>query len=214
MTDGIQIQCSMPNKLIASILPYLPKKLIWVFSKRYIAGETIKDGLKVSRHLNSRGMETTIDLLGENISNLKQAKHYKEKYIEIIKRFTAEDIKGNFSLKPSMFGLLIDEGICYNYLKEIVNFAAIKNNFIRIDMENSECVDAELSLYQKLKNEFPNHVGIVLQAYLKRTQMDLANLINSHANRFPLNIRLCKGIYIESPSIAFVSYQKVRDQFP
>ncbi len=203
----------MLNRLIASLLPYLPKKLIWVFSKRYIAGETINDGLKVSSQLNSQGMEITIDLLGENISNLQQARSYKEEYIEIIKRFTAERIKGNFSLKPTMFGLLIDEETCYNHLKEIVNFAAMKNNFIRIDMENSECVDAEFALYQKLKNEFPNHVGIVLQAYLRRTQKDLANLIKSHTNRLPINIRLCKGIYIEPPDIAFVSYQEVRDHF-
>ncbi len=203
----------MLNKLIANILPYMPKKLVWVFSKRYIAGETIEEGLLASKLLNDKGIEVTIDLLGEFINTLDEAKENRDHYIEIIKRFTSENIVGNFSLKPTMFGLLIDKEACNNYIRDIVVLASEKNSFIRIDMEDSECVDMEIEIFKKLRAEFPKNVGLVLQAYLHRTTKDLEalNTLNSESN--PINFRLCKGIYIEPEKIAYKDYQKVRDMF-
>jgi proline dehydrogenase len=203
----------MLNKLIANILPHMPKKLVWVFSKRYIAGETIDEGLLASKLLNEKKIEVTIDLLGEFIKTLEEARVNKNHYFEIIKRFTSEKVTGNFSLKPTMFGLLIDKEACYNYIREIVALAAQKNSFIRIDMEDSSCVDMEIELFKKLRAEFPKNVGLVLQAYLRRTMSDLENLnaINSETN--PINFRLCKGIYVEPEKIAYKDYQEVRDNF-
>src|ERR1035437_8666104 len=103
----------MINKLIAKLLPYFPKKLIWVFSRRYIAGERIEDALFISRELNKTRIMVTVDLLGENITNLTEAENFKMQYIEMIKRYTSEKINGNFSVKPSMFGLLLDMEACY-----------------------------------------------------------------------------------------------------
>jgi len=203
----------MLNKLIANILPHMPKKLVWVFSKRYIAGETIEEGLLASKLLNEKKMEVTIDLLGEFIKTLDEARENRNQYIEIINRFTGENVVGNFSLKPTMFGLLIDKEVCYEYIREIVALAAEKKSFIRIDMEDSECVDLEIDIFNKLRSEFPENVGLVLQAYLRRTMSDLENFnkLNSESN--PLNFRLCKGIYVEPEKIAFKDYQKVRDHF-
>jgi proline dehydrogenase len=203
----------MLNKLIANILPHMPKKLVWVFSKRYIAGETIDEGLLASKLLNEKKIEVTIDLLGEFIKTLEEARVNKNHYFEIIKRFTSEKVTGNFSLKPTMFGLLIDKEACYNYIREIVALAAQKNSFIRIDMEDSSCVDMEIEIFKKLRAEFPKNVGLVLQAYLRRTMSDLENLnaINSETN--PINFRLCKGIYVEPEKIAYKDYQEVRDNF-
>ncbi|MGV8095940.1 MAG: proline dehydrogenase family protein [Mangrovibacterium sp.] len=203
----------MLNQMIANILPYMPKKLIWIFSNRYIAGETIEDGLRVSKELNNQGIDVTIDLLGEFISNLEQARENKIRYIEIIERFTSENISGNFSLKPSMFGLLIDKQICYEYIRDIVLKAKEKNNFIRIDMEDSQCVDDELELFKKLHQEFPGHVGIVLQAYLRRTFDDLVFFSSIRNKDYTFNFRLCKGIYIEPPHIAYKDYQEIRDYY-
>ncbi|MFY9153436.1 MAG: proline dehydrogenase family protein [Prolixibacteraceae bacterium] len=203
----------MFNKLLANTLPYMPKKLIWIFSKRYIAGETIEDGLKASRVLNQHGVEVTIDLLGEFISTIEQAEENKNQYLTIIDRFTSEGIIGNFSLKPTMFGLLIDQEICYNYIEAIVRKAAEKNSFVRIDMEDSQCVDTELSIYKKLQHRYPKNVGLVIQAYLRRTKNDLTNLNNIHSNGTPLNFRLCKGIYIEPKQIAFIAYDEVREHY-
>jgi len=203
----------MFNKIIANMLPYMPKKLIWLFSNRYIAGETIEDGLNAARELNKQGIEVTIDLLGEFIVSLKQAEENKNKYLEIIERFTAENIKGNFSVKPTMFGLLIDEEVCYGHLREIIAKAKEKNNFIRIDMEDSQCVDVELKIFKKLKREFSGHVGLVIQAYLRRTLNDLVDFSNFPSNGYPLNFRLCKGIYVEPKEIAYKDYQEVRDHY-
>ena len=203
----------MFNKILANILPYMPVKMIWLFSKRYIAGETIEDGLQVAHELNNQGIEVTIDLLGEFITRLEQAEENKKKYLEIIEQFTSENIKGNFSLKPTMFGLLIDQDVCYKHLREIVSKAAEKNNFVRVDMEDSQCVDVELTIFKKLKSEFSGHVGLVVQAYLRRTLSDLTDFSNFPINGHPLNFRLCKGIYVEPKQISFKDYQEVRSHF-
>ena len=203
----------MINKLIANILPYMPERLVWVFSQRYIAGETIEDGLKAARELNESGVLVTVDLLGEFIQHIDEATEYKEKYLEIITRFTDEGIQGNFSVKPTMFGLLIDEEVCYQYIREVVGLAAEKGSFIRIDMEDSQCVDRELVLYRKLKSEFPLSVGLVLQAYMRRTLSDIESMMDMHTPESPLNFRLCKGIYIEPKEIAWKGYEEVRAQF-
>ena len=203
----------MLNKLIANILPHMPKKLVWVFSKRYIAGETIEEGLLASKLLNEKSMEVTIDLLGEFIKTLEEAKENRDKYFEIINQFTSEKVIGNFSLKPTMFGLLIDKDICYNYIRDIVALASEKKSFIRIDMEDSDCVDMEIEIFKKLRAEFPKSVGLVLQAYLRRTMKDLEDLNSLNSESHPINFRLCKGIYIESEKIAFKDYQQVRDNF-
>ena len=203
----------MLNKLIANILPHMPKKLVWVFSKRYIAGETIEEGLLASKLLNEKSMEVTIDLLGEFIKTLEEAKENRDKYFEIINQFTSEKVIGNFSLKPTMFGLLIDKDICYKYIRDIVALASEKKSFIRIDMEDSDCVDMEIEIFKKLRAEFPKSVGLVLQAYLRRTMKDLEDLNSLNSESHPINFRLCKGIYIESEKIAFKDYQQVRDNF-
>jgi proline dehydrogenase len=200
----------MLNKIIANALPYMPKKLIWIFSKRYIAGESIEEGLRACRELNAQGIEVTVDLLGEFISTVEQAEENKIKYLDIIERFTNEGIVGNFSLKPTMFGLLIDKDICFSNVEAVVKKAVEKKSFIRIDMEDSQCVDNEVEMYRKLQQRYPAAVGLVVQAYLRRTKNDLMNLSNIHVNGTPLNFRLCKGIYVEPKHIAYKEFEEVR----
>jgi proline dehydrogenase len=201
------------NKIIASMLPYMPHNLVWLFSKRYIAGRSINDAIRVCKELNAKGMMVTIDLLGEFISELSQAEENKKEYLHIIETIQAENIDGNYSLKPTMFGLLIDKEVCYSNIREIVAKAAMHNNFIRIDMEDSQCVDLEIELFRKLKAEFPKNVGLVVQAYLKRTMSDLENMLDLHSSELPLNYRLCKGIYVEPEHIAYKKYHEINDHF-
>ena len=203
----------MINQILANALPYMPKKLIWIFSRRYIAGETIEDGLSSCRQLNRQGIEVTVDLLGEFISTVEQAEENKNKYIEIIERFTSEGIIGNFSVKPTSFGLLIDKDLCCENIEAVVIKAVEKKTFIRIDMEDSQCVDDELDMFRKLQQKYPAHVGLVLQAYLRRTKNDLINMDQIHLNGSPLNFRLCKGIYIEPKQIAFKEFDEVREHY-
>lgn len=203
----------MFNKLIAWMLPFFPKKFVWLFSKRYIAGTTIEDAIRESRKLNEEDIMVTVDLLGEFITNLDQAMENKKEYLEIIETFEKEKIDGNYSLKPTMFGLLMDEEICYEHIREIVARAAKYNNFVRVDMEDSQCVDSELKLFRRLKGEFPENVGLVFQAYLKRTLDDIKGLKDLNNEKNPVNYRLCKGIYVEPAEIAYKKYKEVNEHF-
>ena len=203
----------MIHQLIAKMLPYFPKKIVWIFSKRYISGEYISDALAESLKLNRKGMMVTVDLLGEYIGGLHEAEEYKKQYIDLIRKFTAEKIDGNFSVKPSMFGLLLDTEACYRNLYDLVEVADKCNSFIRIDMEDSECTEIEIAIFRRLKEKFPGRVGLVVQAYLRRTSSDIENLLDLHQLETPLNFRLCKGIYIEDERIAFKGYQEIRDHF-
>jgi proline dehydrogenase len=203
----------MFNKLIAAMLPYFPKSFIWLFSKRYIAGKTIEDAIRESRKLNEEGIMVTVDLLGEFITNLDQAEENKKEYLDIIQTFEKENIDGNYSLKPTMFGLLLDEETCYSNIREIVKLAADYNNFVRVDMEDSQCVDKEIKLFRRLKNEFPKNVGLVFQSYLKRTLDDIKALEDIHSESTPINYRLCKGIYVEPASIAYKKYHEINEHF-
>lgn len=195
------------------MLPYMPKKFVWIFSKRYIAGKKIEDAVRVSKELNSQGIRITVDLLGEFITKLSEAEQNKLEYLDIIDTFIKEKVDGNFSLKPTSFGLLIDKEVCYRNIREIVVKAASYNSFVRIDMEDSQCVDLEIELFRRLKAEFPKHVGLVFQAYMKRTLKDLENLLDINSKEIPLNYRLCKGIYVESPTIAYKKYHEINEHF-
>lgn len=203
----------MINKLIAQTLPYFPKKFVWLFSKKYIAGETIAEAILASKQLNDKNITITVDLLGEFITNINEAKANKDQYLEIINQFESNKINGNYSLKPTSFGLLLDKDQCYEYVREIVAKAAEFNNFVRIDMEDSKCVDLEIEMFRKLKAEFPKNVGLVVQAYLKRTSQDLIDMMDLHTDDVTLNYRLCKGIYVEPEEIVYRDYHKINEKY-
>lgn len=203
----------MLNKIISNILPYMPKKLVWVFSKEYIAGETIAEAVEAAKKLNAEGIMTTIDVLGEFIKNLDEAEENKQEYLEVIETAEKAKVDGNYSLKPTSFGLLIDKDVAYGHMREIVAKAASYNNFVRIDMEDSPCTDLEIELFRKLKAEFPENVGLVLQSYLKRTHQDIKNLMDIHTDIVPLNFRICKGIYVEPEEICYKKYDEINDHF-
>jgi len=122
-------------------------------------------------------------------------------------------VDGNYSLKPTFFGLLIDKDVAYKLIREVVAKAASFNNFVRIDMEDSPCTDLEIELFRKLKEEFPANVGLVFQSYLKRTHQDIKNLKDLNSEDNPLNFRLCKGIYVEPSSIAYKKYEEINAHF-
>jgi len=203
----------MFNKFIAAILPWFPKKFIWIFSKAYISGETIEDAMRVSKDLNSKNIKVTLDVLGEFIKTLDEAELNKKEYLNLIDISYKNGIDGNFSLKPTSFGLLIDKNICFNHIREIVAKAASYNGFIRIDMEDSPCTDNEIELFRKLKAEFSGNVGLVVQAYLRRTLKDIEEMMDLNSSNIPLSYRLCKGIYIEPEAIAYIKYEEINQHY-
>ena len=203
----------MFNKLIASILPYFPKKFIWIFSRAYISGVTMADAMRVSKELNAQGVRVTLDVLGEFIKSLDEAEENKQEYLDLIEETQRNGINGNYSLKPTSFGLLIDKEVCYRLMREIVAKAASYNNFCRIDMEDSPCTDLEIDLYRRLHAEFPKNVGLVVQAYLKRTYSDLEKMLDMNTPEIPTSYRLCKGIYIEPAEIAYKKYEEINKHY-
>jgi proline dehydrogenase len=203
----------MINRLIANTLPLLPKRLVWLFSRSYIAGDSVEDAMDACRELNARGVATTIDILGEFIRELSEAEKNRDEYLALIDTAQHAGIDGNYSIKPTMFGLLIDPGACYDFIRDIVAKAAEYSSFIRIDMEDSACVDLEIALFRRLKDEFRQHVGLVVQAYLRRTLDDLKALMDLHTPATPLSYRLCKGIYLEPAHIAFQRHDKINAHF-
>ena len=203
----------MFNRFIAAILPWFPKKFIWLFSKSYISGETIDDAIRVSKEFKKNNIDITIDVLGEFITTLGEAEENKKEYLDLIDVTNKSGIDGNFSVKPTFFGLLIDKEECYKHIREIVAKASTYNNFIKIDMEDSSCTDMEIELFRRLQKEFPANVGLVVQAYLKRTLDDIKSLSDLNSDKHPLNFRLCKGIYIEPAEIAYKKYEEINRHF-
>ncbi len=189
---------SLFNLLVSKTIMHIPGPLVGFFAKGYIAGEHLDDAVATTRDLNGRGIMTTIDVLGEFITTLDQARAFKEQCLEILQRIHDDGLDANLSLKPTQMGLLLDQQQAFANIREIVASAADKNGFVRIDMEDISCTDATIDFYRRLREEFPGHVGVVLQAYLRRTPADVTALSDA-----PMNYRLCKGIYNEPRTAAY-----------
>ena len=195
------------NQLIVSFVKLLPKQVVYIFAKKYIAGEKLDDAVRVVKDLNSKNIVATMDVLGEAISTKKEAEQAKIECLHVLDVINENKLNSNLSLKPTQLGLNIDEEFCYQQLCEILERAKQYNNFVRIDMEDSPFTDATFELYKKVHEKY-NNVGVVVQSYLRRTLSDVqAPSMNG------TNYRLCKGIYIEPEEIAFKGRQEVRDNF-
>jgi proline dehydrogenase len=203
----------MVNKLISKVIPVLPKQLVWIFSKRYIAGSTLNDAIRVTQNLNKEGYLVTLDILGEDIKDLAAAESYKKEYISSIVVTQEIGLDCSYSLKPSMFGLKMDQGICLGLIEEVIKTAAVYKKQIILDMEGSDCTDSEMDLFSRLYEKYPASVGFVLQAYLKRTATDIEKLKKMSIEGCPINLRLCKGIYIEPETISFKNKIEVREHY-
>lgn len=203
----------MLKQFIIPFLPYIPEPIMWLFARRYIAGKNMEDAIGVAKELNKKNINITIDLLGEFIQEINDCIPYLNEYLALMERMKAEGIYGGVSIKPTMFGLLLDREQCYHNIKKIVKKAVELDMFVRLDMEDSKCVDLELNLFHRLFLEFPNHIGIVFQAYLRRTLKDIEELSKRCDPVQDINIRLCKGIYIESKKISFKDPDEINEHY-
>ncbi|MBN1118198.1 MAG: proline dehydrogenase family protein [Bacteroidales bacterium] len=203
----------MLNKLIANMVAVMPEKFVWLFSQRYIAGRTLEEAMATSKMLNSKGIDCTVDVLGEYITKKEEAVEYKEMYLRTIASVKENKVEASISVKPTMFGLLLDKDFCYSHIRELIIEARKQEVTICLDMEDSACTDDEIALFQKLYTEFPDSVSFVLQAYLKRTLNDLKYLTTFNNKEYPINIRLCKGIYVEPEDIAFKNKHRINKNY-
>jgi proline dehydrogenase len=195
------------NKIIISTLPFFPKKIVRVFANRYIAGDKLSDAIDTVTKLNSKNIVATMDVLGESIRDKKEAIKSKDESIEVLNEINKTDVNSNLSIKLTMLGLNIDFDVCLDLTTEILECAKSYNNFVRIDMEDSSVTNVTIKIYEEVRKKY-NNVGLVLQAYLRRTEKDVLRLTEEKAN-----FRLCKGIYIEPETIAYKGKQEIRDNY-
>lgn len=166
-------------------------------ARRYIAGETMADAIRVAGDLNRKGFRATMDILGEDVHRLDQAHEAAGNYCSLLGELHRGGIDSNVSVKLTQLGLKVDKGQCLSLAESVVTCAKGFGNFVRIDMEDSSCTSDTLEIYSELRSRHEN-VGVVIQAYLYRTLDDVTNLMP-----LPPNFRLCKGVYVEPPSIAY-----------
>lgn len=166
---------------------------------RFVAGETLDEAVAAVRELNHKGIMATLDHLGENVSSSAEARASADAYVEALDRIKDTVINCNASLKLTQMGLDIDEDLCLDNVARIVEKAKAHGNFVRIDMESSAYTDRTLGVFRKLwKEKGFRNVGVVLQAYLYRTEEDVREM-----NSLGARVRLCKGAYNEPPEVAF-----------
>ena len=198
---------SVFHNLLVKMVQVMPENLVWLFSKKYIAGKTLQAAIETVKQLNSNGIYATLDVLGESIKTKEEAIQAKKKALEVLDAIVENKLLANLSIKPTQMGLAINKELAYQQILELVKHADSIKNFVRIDMEDSPYTDATLEVYKRIFSEYKN-VGVVLQAYLKRTTNDTIVL-----NKIGTNYRLCKGIYVEPATIAYKDKQAIRDNF-
>jgi proline dehydrogenase len=199
---------SLVDSAIVRLLPAVPKPVVRRISERYIAGEELDDALRVVRRLNGEGKLATIDVLGEEIANADEARAIAAAYRETFEAIERGRLDSNVSVKLTALGLKLGYDLCRENLDAVVRHAAARDNFVRIDMEDSSTTDDALRLYRELRAAGHDNVGIVLQTRLKRTLADVRELAELRPN-----VRLCKGIYVEPQEIAYRDFDSVRASF-
>ena len=196
------------NTLIIKVFPYIPLPIVRNISKRYVAGESLQYAIQTVRDLNSCGYSVTLDILGEHTDTIKKAKEITDSYIKIYNTIDKLNLDCNISIKLSHIGLDINKDILNENFLLLLDKAKELDNFLRIDMENSQMTEDTLDLYRSMKNKYLK-VGPVIQAYLYRSYSDLQSLHELGG----LNFRLCKGIYNESSDVAYKDKEKINKNF-
>jgi len=175
-------------------------RFAWLAASRFVAGETADDAITAIRVLNAKGINATVDLLGESVTTEAEAARAAEGYLLILDKIAAHGVRSNVSIKLTQFGLDIDQNLCLRNVRRVVEKAQVTGNFVRIDMEGTPHTDRTIAVFSVLRKDaqFAGNAGLVLQAYLYRTEADLLALTEAGAR-----LRLCKGAYNEPPDRAF-----------
>ncbi len=196
------------DRAIVRMLPAVPRPVVRRLSSRYIAGPDLEDAVRVVTELNAHRKMATIDVLGEEIHNPREAAAIVQAYEDVFSEIQRDALDANVSVKPTGLGLELGYDLCRANLEHVVRHAAARENFVRIDMEDSSTTDDTLALYRELREAGYDNLGVVLQASLRRTTQDVRGLADLKPS-----VRLCKGIYIEPPAIQFHDYEAVRASF-
>jgi proline dehydrogenase len=196
------------DRAIVRVLPAVPRPVVRRLSDRYSAGPELEVAVATVRRLNEAGKLATLDVLGEEIATPDEALAIRGEYEAAMAAVETQGLDANVSVKLTGLGLTVDPVLCGESVRALVRAAAENGRFVRIDMEDSSTTSATLDLYRELRAEGYDNVGIVLQAMLRRTLDDVLELL-------PLrpNVRVCKGIYVEPPDIAYQGDEAIRFNF-
>ena len=195
------------NTLIVRTLPLVPRPIVRLVASRYVAGETLDDAIRAVRHLNAEGCMATLDVLGEDVTDFSETERTVSEYLEALEAILRNGLDSNLSVKLTAFGLKLDPARCRQQFRRVLDAAQARGVFVRIDMEDSSVTEETIRVYEESRGQAPG-VGLVLQAYLRRTRADVARLA-------PLkpNVRVCKGIYVEPAEIAFKGRDEIQGNF-
>jgi proline dehydrogenase len=196
------------DRAIVRLLPAVPRPVVQRLSERYIAGPELKDARETVRRLNGEGKLATIDVLGEEITTEEEAAAIVRAYLDVFADIERCGLDSGVSVKLTGLGLKLGYELCRANLTTVVRDAASRGNFVRIDMEDSSTTDDTLRIYRELREDGHENVGVVLQAMLRRTLADIAALAELKPS-----VRLCKGIYVEPPELAYQEFEAVRASY-
>jgi proline dehydrogenase len=177
-------------------------------TRRFVAGETVEDGVRAAADLNRDGFSVTLDYLGESVGSRDEARAAADIYLQLIDRIVAEGLDANVSLKLTQMGQDIDETFLRENVGRVVERARDADMFVRFDMESSAYTQRTIDFFRRLWDEGFHNIGIVLQSYMRRSADD-ARL----ANQLSARVRLCKGAYQEPPTVAIQEKSGVDGNF-
>ncbi|MBT3440796.1 MAG: proline dehydrogenase [Euryarchaeota archaeon] len=197
------------SKSIVAMTIRMPRWFVGWVSRRYVAGPDIENAVEIMKRLSKEDACFTVDVLGEEISSIEEAQFFIDEYMKVIEAITANNLDANLSIKPTAFGLLIDEQIGMDNIEKLVRTAHTHNLFVRLDMEDHRVTTSTIQAVINLHKRGLTNVGTVLQGRLFRTLDDINELETELGPN--ADYRICKGIYLEPEDIAFTSYRDIVD---
>jgi proline dehydrogenase len=195
------------DKLIGASLPLVPKPIVRIIAKPYVAGETLQEQIQVIQSLNGQGFMAASGILGEFVTRREESEAAVRDYQNVLDEVSARKLDSNIHIKPTHLGLKLDKEFCYQNVRKILDHAKGYGNFVRMDMEDSPCIDDTLDLYFRLREDYEN-VGCVIQARMRRSLADVRRL-----GAVKANVRLCKGVYLEPREIAYTNPRVIQDNY-
>ena len=180
----------------------------WRAASRFIAGEKLEDAIRVIKALNAKGINATLDHLGEHTSNPEESRQATRDILKAIDAIEEAGVRANVSIKLTQIGLQLDEKLCEENLRQILTYAKERGNFVRVDMEDSPWTDKTLDMCRRMWGLGLTNTGMVIQSYLYRSAEDVKSVVEAGGK-----VRLCKGAYKEPPEIAFPKMKGVNKNY-
>ena len=194
--------------MLLRLFQLTPRKVVWRFARTYIAGETLDEAVRTIERLNGEGCRATLDVLGEDVASEPEVAACVDEYKRAVQAIARHGLDANVSVKPTAMGIKLSPELAVESVTEVLGAAARHGMSVRLDMEDSSVTESTLELYRRLRASGFENVGVVLQAYLRRTLVDVRRLAADGAS-----VRVCKGIYVEPREIAYKDFWLIRDSF-